>query len=448
MDGVRVLWRRTVHPGLHIWVRADEILVLGDELVDVATGAAVAEDPSAFLGRLPWSQQQWEPDIEPVATRVEAKRVERRYARVHRGLLVVGTSTGRGEYPPRYEFIVQATRGGGGPVAWQHTISGIEELGMWMHWLQARDGCMIGRPDPNRSGRRTFCHPDLGTGDCAWYLRWDTKTWPPPQAGTAPSGECVILFDSSQPVVGAFDAGTGAPSWRIDLAEGTIPVAVRAWGDYVVVCSFPRDTTRQPTITHSHSVPPPIRLAGACTCEHPAAGREANICDTCSGFFRPWMTVGVHDRATGSALWNRRWPYGDRLGILAVVDALSLADSSAGPVVVTQEQHVLRAWRMADGAALWELSPQSMTDPAWRSVRKSGMPRAFAGTTKSRRMPWIWLQESTGSVREGTRAYLNVFIDPLTARQVSLADVFHLREDGLAIAKTRGTITCYALPLS
>jgi hypothetical protein len=160
------------------------------------------------------------------------------------------------------------------------------------------------------------------------------------------------------------------------------------------------------------------------------------------------MKVGVYDRATGNALWDRRWPYGDQLGLLAVVDALSLADSSAGPVVVTQEQHVLRAWRIADGTAIWELPPKSLIDPVWRSARKSGLPRAFAGTTKSKRTPWIWLQEPIGSVAAGTRAYLNLFIDPLTARQVSLPDVFHLREDGLAIAKTRDTVTCYALPAS
>jgi hypothetical protein len=443
-----IVWRRDVDPSLHIYVRPDGVLVLGDELIDVPSGAEVSEPPWDFLKLRRRSLQKWTPSISP-ADDQSPKKGDNCYARMYQGEMWLGKTEGGDVYPPEFRVLIQARDASSEMTIARLDASGLEDLSMWLGWLRACDGCVMKRPDPNRGGRKTLRYPDLGSGSCRWMLSWDTRTWPKKASASRiwrgkarpVAGESVILFDTEQPVIGAFDTPTGALRWRLDL-DGTVPVSVRACDRYVVVCAFPANTAPRPAI-EVHGGHRPVRLAGACACGRPVAGRDPNICGSCGGFFRPWMRVSVQDRATGASLWERRWPWDDPLGgLLASIQALSLAGSPSGPVLATQEANDLRAWQFADGSPLWSVPLESLAAPGKRSRSRANAPFSFGGTATSPLTPWIWLREYIGGSGE---QYRNSLIDPLTARQIPLPGLFYLHPDGLALTKTGDTLSCLAV---
>ncbi len=402
-----VVWQRVVDPATYVWVRPDDVVAIGDVLVDLTTGAARDEPPWPFLGLQPWSRQRWEPRIAAIAEQGPARQADRVQGRRWRDLLVVGRRTGTGP-----GMLVEARRVGSGERVWQHRLSGLPEVTGWSRWLSVTDGAVMERPDARQVDRDLVRHPDLERGGVRWTLPWQLDAaGPSTGAGT---GEVVVLYDSDQPFVVGVDADEGVPRWRYPVPGGGIPVAVRATGRHVVVCAFPADLNRHLPFV-SHGPQPPIRLAAP-----------------------PAMTVTVHDRATGTTLWRHSWPWPETDGILASVEALTVA----GPVVATQEGDLLHARRIDDGAPLWSLPVASLST---RPEPRHGIPLSFRGT--ARRSAWIWLQDFHGSVGAGTATTADTLIDPLTGRPVRLADVFHIGRDGLALTRARDTLTCLALPL-
>jgi hypothetical protein len=156
------------------------------------------------------------------------------------------------------------------------------------------------------------------------------------------------------------------------------------------------------------------------------------------------MTVSVHDRRGGEELWSRRWPWHDQHGVLAVVEALTLADTGAGGVVITQEETALTARPLTDPTPLWSIDVTDLFGSL--AGRRVDPPYAFAGTGWGRRPAWVWLQRATGSVAEGTRTTHDVFVHARTGTTHALTGVFYLSADGRALSRTGDALTCYALP--
>ena len=413
-------------------MRVDGVLVLGDELIDIGTGLAVTEPAWRFLGLGPWSRQDWEPEAVPPGAQGPSG-ADRCETRLWDGLLVVGKHGGNRGDP---SMLVEARDAASREVAWQHRVSGAHDVAMWSAWLNAMDGTVL-----ERQSAGTLYYPDIRTGGCRWALSWHTLERREGQPADD-TGEIVTVFDSGQPVVSGIDAGSGRVLWRAGTPEGTIPVAVRACGDYVIVCSFPEDTDGH-LFDVSHAPAPPIVLAGACACKQPVASSdEPNSCGRCGGFLAPWMTVTVHDRHTGAALWSHRWPWHDDLGILAEVQALTIADSAFGWVIVTQEGPVLYARRLADQALLWSLPVSSLAD---LPPQPPGPTFTFHWMTGRALPGWAWLQRDSGSAAAGTRTTADLLIHPVTGEHVGLTDVLYVSDEGLAVTVTGDTITCHAL---
>ena len=409
-----VVWQRTVDPATVVWVRPDDAVAIGDDLVDVADGATRDEPPWQFLNLQPWSRQRWEPRITAVAEqgpdRLTADRVD---ARRRQDLLVAGRLTTDVVRGTDRGLLVEARHVGTRECAWQHRVTGPAETNAWSDWLAVTDDAVIVRPTIRGAHRDLLWYPDPASGGVRWSIPWRLDAARP--VDDSGSGEVLVLYDPDQPFVVGVDIHAGVPRWRFEVPDGGIPVAVRATEHHVVVCAFPADLNRH--LPYMRYDPVPIRLAA-----------------------QPTLTVTVHDRATGTSLWRHRWPWPEATAMRASVMGVTVA----GEVVATQEDGQLHARRIADGVPLWtrplaELFTKSPVPPARRRIRLK-----FRGTT--RRSEWIWLQQSHGSVGDRTATTADTLIDPLTGELVRLDDVFHVSGDGLALARSRDALTCLALP--
>lgn len=413
--GMPVAWQRTVDPATLVWVRPDDAVAIGDDLVDLADGTTRDEPPWPFLHLQPWSRQLWEPRRTAVAEqgpdRLNADQVS---ARRWQNLLVAGrhttdsvSGTGRG-------LLVEARYMGTRECAWRHRVSGAAETAAWTDWLAVTDDTVSLRSTLVGEHRDLLRHPDLESGGIRWAIPWRLDVARP--VDDCGSGELIVLYDRDQPYVVGVDAQTGVPHWRFEVPDGGIPVAVRATERHVVVCAFPADLNRHlPYQSKSYNRRPVVLAAP------------------------PALTVTVHDRATGTPLWRHQWPWPSATGILAAGWGMTVA----GEAVATQEDGWLHARRIADGASLWtrplaELFTKSPVPPARRRIRLK-----FRGST--RRTEWMWLQQFHGSAGDGTATTADTIIQPLTGESVRLDDVIHISGDGLALTRSRDALTCLTL---
>lgn len=399
-------------PAVFVWVRPDDTVAIGDELVGLADGATRDEPPWPFLGLQPWSRQRWAPRVAAVAEQGPGRGADRVEGRRWRDLLVVGRHTTDVVRWTDHGVLVEARRLDTGECAWQHQVSGSEETSAWSRWLTVTDDAVMKRPDSRQAHRDLVRYPDPARGGIRWALSW--------QLGAARtsggSGEVLVLYDPDQPFVVGVDVDTGVPRWRFAVPDGGVPVAVRATDHHVVVCAFPADLHRHLPYA-SHGPRPPVELAAP-----------------------PAMTVTVHDRATGAVLWSHRWSWPEQVGVLASVTAVTVA----GAVVAIQEGNLLCARRISDGVLLWSRPVVELSTKPPQIQRRLPVPLSFRG--HDRRMAWIWLQDFHGSVGEGTAITADTLIEPRTGRSLGSESVFHVGDGGLLLARRHGTLICTALP--
>jgi hypothetical protein len=417
-EPVRTVWQRRVDPGAHVWVRPDDMVVVGDELVAIASGETVHEPAWPFLDLQPWSRQLWEPYVgywadwpavleEELVT--EGQFPDNCYARWWGDLLVVAKLPVYdldGSAPSRDRLAVEARRGDRS--VWSHDVTDPRAYAAWLSWLSCRGGVlesMSRQPDP-------IHYPDLETGACRWSLPADHRRWRPDRAVPADPGHVLVTFNTNQPGVVGIDADNGQVCWRVDTPDGTLPVDVAAGVGHLAVCAFP-------------AASPPDQ---------------------------PYLTIETYNRSTGQVMWSHRWPWDGRSGAPHPAAVCALAGADSGEIIVTQEGGFLRARTLAEGTLLWSCPVRAIPGVVPGAGRPSYSPERdsvaiqFECTNRDHRPAWVWLHQMTRFSFLDRDRRADIFVHAATGRTATLSDAFHLTATGLVLALSDDTLTCLALP--
>jgi hypothetical protein len=236
------LWRRRVPPGEQVWVRADGLLVLGDEMVSLRTGEAVAAIPL----RQNWWRDVVHPGHPPAP---DGQGWAETCARMHDGLLYVGRCIGAteeetGGSPMWADQVAAVEVRVSDPLTGRVVAAFREELGPgsypwlngsdWYHWLTTRDDHLTPMVNASESGPLRWW---LGvfeprTGQYRWRHRW--RGGPPTAAHPNP----LIALDPLMGRVRAVVPATGEVCWESSFSEGGELRAAGASHSHVVLACY------------------------------------------------------------------------------------------------------------------------------------------------------------------------------------------------------------------
>ena len=401
----RLIWERRVNPPTRVWVRGDDVVVLGDDLVDPSSGDKTHR-PSTFVDLDPWSIV-----YDPIGPAAELAAVppEHKLAlcRRWRGHLAVAAMTGWG--------LAVEIMSADGAIRAQHRATDDRATRMWQNWF-AEDLVGVvraaGATAATAGAEPSVIElPEPLTGATRWSLPADPRRWPllpsdTRSAGTSSHGQNSIV---------AHRRGVAAVGHNSSVA----------W---------------------SLSTPGETWVAEVVTVGGRSDGRDLVIVFEVSSRseYGESVRITIRDRSDGTIRWSR-WVQCRRnpTGIGAVGSTspggrlARSAIAATGDAVIYVDDKAVRA-RSLDDELLWMIPLEDLDPPPARHqpplvrLRNSGDP----GSANRR---WTWLTPSASS--SGRSA----FIDSQTGRLEYLDGAFHLTGSDLVLTYADGLVQCLAL---